>query len=67
VDDFGHAHIANISFATVAQNPDSVQSASGHRGYTARWAAPEVLEGERYCKEADVFAFAMVMIEVRNG
>ena len=35
------------------------------QGYTARWAAPEVLEsGDRNTPEADTFAFAMVMIEV---
>ena len=35
------------------------------QGYTARWAAPEVLEsGDRNTPEADTFTFAMVMIEV---
>lgn len=35
------------------------------QGYTARWAAPEVLErGDKYTREADVFAFGMVVIEV---
>ena len=35
------------------------------QGYTARWAAPEVLgTGDRNTQEADVFAFAMVVVEV---
>lgn len=37
-------------------------------GHTARWTAPEVMGGEgAVSKEADVFAFAMVMIEVHCG
>jgi serine/threonine protein kinase len=66
VDDFGHAHIADFGFATVTQNLDSVPSASGHHGYTVRWAAPEVLNDGTYSKEADIFSFAMVMIEVSH-
>ena len=35
------------------------------KGYTAAWAAPEVLEkGDRVTSEADIFAYGMVMIEV---
>jgi hypothetical protein len=37
-------------------------------GHTARWTAPEILGEEGgVSKEADVFAFAMVMIEVHWG
>jgi len=37
-------------------------------GYTARWAAPEILDGKgAVSKEGDVFAFSMVMIEVYLG
>lgn len=37
-------------------------------GGTARWTAPEILE-ERgsWNKEADVFSFGMVMVEVSCG
>ena len=63
VDDSGHARLADFGFATVTQNLDSVQSAQSHRGHTVQWAAPEILDGRRHSKEADVFAFAMVMIE----
>ena len=67
LDDSGHARLADFGLATVTQNLDSMQSIELQRGNTARWTAPEVLKGGRYSKEADVFAFAMVMIEVRYG
>jgi serine/threonine protein kinase len=66
VDDSGHACLADFGFAMVTKNLDSIQSTQSHRGYTGRWAAPEILNGGRHSKEADVFAFAMVMIEVRR-
>jgi hypothetical protein len=35
------------------------------QGYTERWTAPEVLwSGDRNTREADVFAFGMVAVEV---
>jgi hypothetical protein len=35
------------------------------KGYYARWAAPEVLgNGDRNTREADVFSFGMIVIEV---
>ena len=67
MDDSGHARLADFGLATVTQNLDSIRSASCQHGHTARWAAPEVLIEGTYSKEADVFAFAMVMIEVRRG
>ena len=66
VGDSGHARIADFGLATVTQNPDSVRSVSGQHGHTVRWAAPEVLNEGIYSKEADIFSFAMVMIEVRH-
>ena len=45
---------------------DTMRSPLGDRGNTARWTAPEILNDQgSYSKEADVFSFAMVMIEVR--
>ena len=67
LDDSGHARIADFGLSVVTQNLDSMLSTSLHRGNAARWTAPEVLKGGVYSKEADVFAFAMVMIEVRYG
>ena len=63
MDDSGNARIADFGFATVTQNLDSVQSAQCQRG-TPRWTAPEVLNEGPNSKEADIFSFAMVMIEV---
>lgn len=34
--------------------------------YSIQWAAPEILKGEISSKETDVFAFAMVIIEVHH-
>jgi len=67
MDDSGHAHIAEFGLATLTQNPDSMQSTTLQHSHTARWAAPEVLSEGTYSKEADIFSFAMVMIEVRHG
>ena len=66
VDDSGRARITDFGQAKVAQSLDTIQSASRH-GNTPRWAAPEVLEEQPPSKEADIFSFAMVMIEVRHG
>ena len=67
VDNSGHARIADFGLATVTQSLDSTWSISIQRGHSARWTAPEVLTGGKYSTEADIFAFAMVMIEVRYG
>ena len=65
VDDTGHARITDFGLATVTQNLDSMRSISEDYGHTARWTAPEILsEKGTYSKEADIFSFAMVMIEV---
>jgi hypothetical protein len=50
----------------VTQNLDSIWNASDEEHHSARWIAPEILDGRgTYSKEADVFSFAMVTIEVR--
>lgn len=64
VDATGHARITDFGFATVTKSPDFVWSA--HQGHEVRWIAPEILNGQgTYSKEADVYSFAMVAIEVR--
>jgi len=65
VDSSGRARIVDFSHATVPQNEDSMRSTSRQLGYTTQWAAPEVLKGEAHSMRADIFSFAMVMIEVR--
>ena len=68
VDDSGCPRITDFGLAIVAQNQDSIRSAQGEHGHTARWTAPEILNEEgTHSKEADLFSFAMVMVEVRCG
>ena len=63
VDATGHARITDFGLTTVTRSPDSVSSAD--QGHATRWAAPEILKDEgTYSKEADVFLFVMVVIEV---
>ena len=65
VDNTACARITDLGLATVTQNMDSVRSGLDEHGHTARWTAPEILGEEgSHSKEADVFSFAMVMIEV---
>jgi len=65
VDDTSHARITDFGLATVTQNLDSMQSTSEGQVNTPRWTAPEILTKDgTYSKKADVFSFAMVMIEV---
>ena len=64
VDDSGNALIADFGLAMITQNPDSVLSISRQRGHTPQWTAPEILNDGMHSKEADIFSFAMVMIEV---
>ncbi|KAF9642958.1 hypothetical protein BDM02DRAFT_3123988 [Thelephora ganbajun] len=55
--------LADFGLSTVTPDPEPV----GHvrKCYSIRWAAPEILGGEAGAsKEADVYAFGMVVIEV---
>lgn len=64
MDDSGRVRITDFGLATVPQGSDPKCSLLDE--HNARWAAPEILDGlGMYSKEADIFAFAMVMIEVR--
>jgi serine/threonine protein kinase len=68
VDDSGCPRITDFGLAMVTQNQDSIRSAQGEHAHTARWTAPEILNDQgTYSKEADVFSFAMVVVEVRRG
>jgi len=65
VDATGHARITDFGLTTVTKNLDSIRSATEGHGNAARWTAPEILkEDGTFSKEADIFSFAMVMIEV---
>lgn len=67
MDDSGHARIADFGLSMVTKDLTSIPSARLQHGSTPRWAAPELMEHGIYEKEADVFSFAMVMIEVYCG
>ena len=66
VDDSGNAFIADFGLALVTKTPDSILNISHQRGHTPLWTAPEILNNGMHSKEADIFSFAMVMIEVRH-
>ena len=64
VDDSGRVRITDFGLAAVPQDPASKPAFLDDQ--TARWTAPEILlDSGTHSKEADVFSFAMVMIEVR--
>ena len=65
MDARGNARITDFGLAIVTQDLDSLQDGSDECGDGARWIAPEILQDRgTYSKEADVFSFAMVTIEV---
>lgn len=60
IDNSGRARVTEFGLAKVTR------SISQQHVHTGRWAAPEVLNEGPHSKEADIFSFAMVMIEVRD-
>jgi len=65
VDATGHARITDFGIATVIGKMEPIRSDPVVHGNAARWTAPEILSGGvSFSKEADIFSFAMVMIEV---
>ena len=67
VENSGHVRIADFGLTKVTTNPYSKRDPSRQDGYSTRWVAPEVLSMNECNKKADIFSFAMVMIEVRRG
>ena len=66
VDITGRARITDCGLNMVTQNIDSIRSTPDEHGHSTRWIAPEILADQgSFSKEADVFSFAMVTIEVR--
>ena len=66
MDASGNARITDFGLAAVTQDLDSLRGGPDECGDGARWIAPEILDNRgMYSKEADVFSFAMVTIEVR--
>ena len=67
MDVTGHAKITDFGLSTATQKLECIRSASEGHSHAARWTAPEVLaENGTLSEEADVFSFAMVMVEVRH-
>jgi len=65
VDASGCARITDFG---LAQDHGAVGRSDTTAAGTARWTAPEILEDKgTLSKEADVFSFAMVMVEVSCG
>ena len=54
--------MANFGFALIVRGTNFAAQVNE---YAAAWAAPEIVEGaDTVTREADVFAFGMVVIEV---
>ena len=65
VDAAGIARVTDFGLAMVTHDLNSIREGLDEHGQCAQWIAPEILSGrETYSKEADVFSFAMVTIEV---
>jgi len=62
----GRAQITDCGLAVVTRNLDSTRSAPDEHEHSTRWTSPEILAKQgTFSKEADIFSFAMVMVEVR--
>ena len=62
VDASGRARITDFGSA---QSREIFYQTTMSYSHTARWTAPEILDGDgEACKQTDIFSFAMVMIEV---
>jgi serine/threonine protein kinase len=65
VDATGRARITDFGLAVVTQDMDSIRNGSAAYCQNAPWIAPEILDNRgSYGKEADVFSFSGVVIEV---
>ncbi|KAF9647902.1 kinase-like protein [Thelephora ganbajun] len=71
-DSAGIPQINDFGFSSITFNPVSNNASSPFRGYSIRWAAPEILEASndnsrRPTKMSDVYAFGMVVVEIFTG
>jgi serine/threonine protein kinase len=66
IDVDGHARVSDFGLASIAYGKYTT-GPSSDKGHTVRWSAPEVLSGAiPASKQADIFAFGMVVVEVRT-
>src|SRR5579872_2002591 len=69
-DNAGTPRIADFGISSITFNPESHNASTIFRGCSMRWTAPEILvaplgsELSRPKMSGDVYAFAMVVIEV---
>ena len=61
------ACLADFDVTIVAKNLNSRRPPTQNNICNALWSAPEVLRGDNPSKESDIYAFAMVMVEVLRG
>ena len=64
VDATGRAQITDFCLATVATDVGPEPDTPRLRNHTTQWTAPEVLDGGKHTKAADIFSLGMVVIEV---
>jgi len=70
-DGAGIPRIADFGISSITFDPNSYNASTPFGGYSLRWAAPEILEAplnsefRRSTKMSDVYAFGMVVVEVR--
>jgi serine/threonine protein kinase len=72
VDDSGHARLADFGLASISAEGNSsfsMSSSVGTARESPRWLSPEIIGAEssdagRPTKQSDVYAFAMVVIQV---
>ena len=67
IDRDGRARLTHFGLASVITGEKSLVSLEDTNvTNTTTWAAPEILRGGSVSKEGDIFAFAMVAVEVRT-
>ena len=67
IDGSGHARVSDFGLASIAYGAYST-GVKSNKGHTVRWSAPEVLFGAvPASKQADMFSFGMVVVEVRHA
>ena len=71
IDSNGHACLAGFNLLTIIPDELTIASSGSPKGTSrsvggTQWPAPEVLKGGALSKKADIFSFAMVMIEARR-
>ena len=71
IDNNGHACLAGFNLLTIIPGEPTITSSVSPKGTPrlvggTQWSAPEVLKGGAFSKKADIFSFAMVMIEARH-